>query len=116
MGASVVFQAREWAKAIVHSEYRGPGDLEGAMRRCETKYGIPHGTLWGLRYRHDMKDVSGSLLVQLYAAYEAARENGKRAYEHERSIAEATGRSNSILARMAAALSGQSAGQDSKPD
>ena len=115
MGQSVVGQAREWANMLVHSQCRGPGDFDNAMRRVETKWGIPYGLIWSLRYRPP-KDVPGSLLVSLFAAVEDLRETGRKKYEHELAIAQATGRSNSILARMAVALAGEPAGQNSTPD
>ncbi len=35
--------ARSWANELLRRESRGPGDMENAMRRLETRYGIPYG-------------------------------------------------------------------------
>ena len=71
--ASVVNEAKGWAGFLVRSESRGPGDTDNAMRRVARRYGVPHSTLWALRYRAP-KDLLASVYLRLRAAYEAERE------------------------------------------
>lgn len=49
--AATVEQSQDWARKIVNADVRGPGDLENAMRRVESRFGIPFAALWALRYR-----------------------------------------------------------------
>jgi len=42
--AAFVDQARDWAREIVNADVRGPGDLENAMRRVESRFGITSHT------------------------------------------------------------------------
>ena len=103
--ASVVSEAKGWAGFLVHSESRGPGDTDNAMRRVARRYGLPHSTLWALRYRAP-KDLLASVYLKLRSAYEA---------EHERQLArladdlartrQQTG-AHTILYRAAAAVAG----------
>ena len=65
---SGVSEASEWASHMVLREARGPGDTENAMRRLESRYGIPWRTFWTLRYRAPA-DVMVGLYRQLQAAY-----------------------------------------------
>lgn len=45
MNASAfVIQARDWARDVVNADVRGPGDLENAMRRVESRFGITSHT------------------------------------------------------------------------
>jgi hypothetical protein len=68
--SAFVEEAAEKASWLVRREMRGTGDLHNAMRRIETRFGIPYGALWSLRYRRP-----GDMLVSIYAricvAYEA---------------------------------------------
>lgn len=42
MSASAfIDQSRAMARDIVNADVRGPGDLENAMRRVESRFGIP---------------------------------------------------------------------------
>ena len=86
--ASGVSEAKEWASAMVLREMRSPGDLENAMRRLESRYGIPWRTFWNLRYRPPA-DVLVGVWRQLGAAYEAECERQERLLAHERHVAEA---------------------------
>jgi hypothetical protein len=49
--AEFVEEAAAWAHRLVMDECAKPGDYVAAMRRASEKHSIPHGTLWGLRYR-----------------------------------------------------------------
>jgi hypothetical protein len=106
-GTAVVYQAKGWADSLVRAESRGPGDTENAMRRIEQMWGVPYGVLWALRYRPP-KDISASVLLAIFNAHEAMCERQRKKYEHELAISRAKGGSSSVLARMAAALAGQS--------
>lgn len=85
--ASGVSEAKEWASHMVLREMRSPGDMENAMRRLESRYGIPWRTFWNLRYRPPA-DVLVGVWRQLKAAYEAECERQERLLAHERHIAE----------------------------
>lgn len=85
---SGVADARFWANELVRRESRGPGDSENAMRRLESKYGIPWRTFWQLKYRAPT-DVMVGLYLQLAAAYQAECERQQRLLDHEREITQA---------------------------
>ena len=85
--ASGVSEAKEWASHMVVREMRSPGDMENAMHRLETRYGIPWRTFWNLRYRPPA-DVLVGVWRQLKAAYELECERQERLLAHERHVAE----------------------------
>lgn len=60
--------ATDYVRTMVQRESRGPGDLDNAMRRLETKYGLPFWTLWHLR-KGRAKSVEASLLARIRGAY-----------------------------------------------
>lgn len=80
--AVIINQARSMANELVLRESRGPGDMPNAMRRLESKYGIPAATFFHLRYRNP-KRIWADVFLQLQAAYEAAREHQLRQLQHE---------------------------------
>ena len=102
---SGVSEAKEWASAMVLREMRSPGDMENAMHRLESRYGIPWRIFWNLRYRPPA-DVLVGVWRQLKTAYELECERQERLLAHERHIAEAK-----VLA--AAAVSGKVPNSDS---
>lgn len=85
---SGVADARHWANELVRRESRGSGDLENAMRRLESKYGIPWRIFWSLRFRPPT-DVMVGIYLQLAAAYQAECERQQRLLDHEREITQA---------------------------
>jgi hypothetical protein len=104
MSSAAVNQASAWSDDLLRRECRGPGDLPNAMRRLETRYGIPASTFWALRYRKP-KDVAGSILVRLYAAYQAERMRQFKALENEIAITAAiAGTDNATVAAVQAVL------------
>ena len=86
--ASGAGDAQLWSRQLVHFESRGPGDMENAMHRLETRYGIPWRTFWSLRYRPPA-DVLVGVWRQLHSAYEHECQRQERLLAHERHIAEA---------------------------
>lgn len=60
--------ATEYVRTMVQRESRGPGDIDNAMSRLETKYGLPFWTLWHLR-KGKAKTVEASLLARIRGAY-----------------------------------------------
>lgn len=80
-----VCNARGWANELVRRESRGPGDVENAMRRLETRYGIPWRFFWRLRYRPP-DDVLVGVYIKLKVAYEAELERQQRLLRHELAI------------------------------
>lgn len=108
MSTAFVDEAADKAKWLVHREMRGPGDLENAMRRVETRYGIPFGALWALRYRKP-KDIMTSVYVGIVAAHDAECDRQMKLLEHERTITKAKTGIAARLVRAADALLGQAA-------
>jgi len=53
---------------MVQRESRGPGDIENAMQRLETRYGLPFWTLWHLR-KGRAKTCDTSLFARIRGAY-----------------------------------------------
>jgi hypothetical protein len=86
--------AREWANDLIRRESRGPGDLDGAMRRLEARYGIPATTFWRLRHGR-VKEIFASTYVRLQAAYIAECERQTRILKTQAEIAKAKGLSAS---------------------
>lgn len=60
--------ATDYVRTMVQRESQGPGDLDNAMRRLESKYGLPFWTLWHLR-KGKAKTVEASLLARIRGAY-----------------------------------------------
>jgi len=83
--AAFVDQAATWSNNLVKREARGPGDLENAMRRLESRHGIPFSVLWSLRYRKPKGILSGTF-ASIRRAYEAECERQLRQLEHELEI------------------------------
>lgn len=98
-----IVAARQWADAMVQRESRGSGDLENAMRRLETRYGIPWRTFWMLRYRPP-HDIAASIFMKLFAAYRAECERQMRQLRHELEITEAIAGPAAAAVRAAQAL------------
>lgn len=80
--AAYVDQAAQWAKALTHTEARGPGDMENAWRRLEARYGVPWRAFWALRYRKP-GEITAFLFDQLKAAHRAECERQMRRLRHE---------------------------------
>jgi len=83
--AEAVDQAVGWADALVTKVHRGPGDnVESAMYRAETKYGVPFSLLWALRYRPPKAMMVGawSYLQHVYYA-ECGRQEARLRHELE---------------------------------
>lgn len=87
LSAQLLAQSRAWANELTAMEITGPGDLEAAWRRLETRYAIPYSAMWSLRYRPDLKDVWASIYELLRLAVE--QERGRRAAQsaHRQEIA-----------------------------
>ncbi len=102
---STVDMAAGWADRLVKFESRGPGDLDGAMRRVARRHGLTYSLFWKLRYRRP-KDVMASAFFILRDAYraECARQQGRLAHELE--LTRAVAGPDSAAARAAEALVG----------
>lgn len=87
--ASGLSEARSWSNALLLGEMRSPGDMENAMRRLESRYGIPWRIFHNLRYRPPA-DVLVGVWRQLKDAYEQECSRQERLLAHERHIAQAT--------------------------
>ena len=84
-GVNASVKAQQWANELVRREARGPGDMENAMRRLESRYGIPWRMFWSLRYRPPT-DVLTGLYFKLHDAYRAECGRQMRKLEHEIAI------------------------------
>lgn len=98
--------AIKWANDLVRRETRGPGDIENAMRRLESRYGISWRTFWELRYRPPA-DVMTGVYQRLNAAYLSEIERQEAMLRHEREITKAKGMFAAALVRAADALACQ---------
>jgi hypothetical protein len=84
--AQMLAEARAFADAITLAEMQFPAEpLEAVWHRIETKYGIPFGTMWSLRWRFSsLKDIWASLYSMLrdtHALIEG-REAARIAHQH----------------------------------
>lgn len=109
--AAIVEQSREWAKALVHAEARGPGDYGNALARVARSLGVGRAKLWALLYRPP-KDVPASVFVSLFAAYQATCNSQKRKFENELARTRAIAGADSILVRAAFAVAGETSDDD----
>ena len=106
MSSAFVEEAQDWARRLVQSESRGPGDVDNAMRRLETRYGLPYALLYNLRYRPP-RDILVSHFARLQAAYLAECERQQRLFAHERRITEAKSALGKVLVRAATFVAGE---------
>jgi hypothetical protein len=83
--AAHVEQAAAWAKTLTQSESRGPGDLENAWRRLESRYGVSTQTFWSLRYRRP-KEIASHIYLRLLTAYRAEHDRQMRLLRNELEI------------------------------
>lgn len=97
--------AIDYARRMVAQEARGPGDLENAMHRLETKTGIGYWTLWGLWNRR-RKLIDADLFTRLQGAYYAVCERQLALLQHDLAIEQARHPDDDLddLERQAAAL------------
>lgn len=97
--------AIDYARRMVEAEARGPGDLDNAMRRLETKTGVGYWTLWGLWNRR-RKGVNADLFVRLQGAYYAVCERQLARFQHELAVEQKRCPDDNLedLERQAAAL------------
>ena len=107
--------ARSWTYELLRRESRGPGDMENAMRRLETRYGIPWRIFWTMRYRPPT-DVLTGVFVKLGSAYRAECERQERLLRHEIEITKLKTGTVSAAVRAAEALVGEAAGQEENAD
>lgn len=98
---TAIAQARGWANALVQRETRGNGDTENAMRRLESRYGIPWRTFWTLRYRPPT-EIFQSTYERLWAAYQAECDRQMRLLKHELEITRLTAPDHPAVAAVEA--------------
>ena len=87
--AVYIDQASGWARWLTQRESRGPGDMEGAWRRLERRYGVPARIFWCLRYRPP-KVLSVSVYARMKHAIDAERERQLRLLRQEIETTKAT--------------------------
>jgi hypothetical protein len=102
---TIVSDAREWARQMVHAESRGSGDLDRAMAAVARRCGVTVSLIRSLHYRPP-KDLWASCYFKIASAYRAECERQARKIEHEIAITSAKVGSTSVFVRAAAALAG----------
>jgi hypothetical protein len=80
-----VEEAARWARSLVHSEARGPGDHENAMRRVARRLHVPFNTLWRLHYRKPK-----TIGAEIFCALGEAINDNQRRWKEEREHLEPT--------------------------
>lgn len=103
---SAVTTARRLANLMVARESRGPGDTENAMRRLETRYGVPWRVFWTLRYRPP-PDILCGVFEKIQAAYRAEIERQVGLLRHELEITRLKTGADHAAVRAAEALVGE---------
>lgn len=102
MSASAfVEEARDWAKELVRTESRRPGDHKPAMRRVARRVGVTFALLKNLHYRPP-KSISVNDYLALYLDYHANEQSRK--FREERANTKAKTLLGQILLRTADAL------------
>ena len=86
--SNAVNDAEVWSRWLIQHEMKGPGDLENAMNRIASRYGISFSTLWQLRYRRP-KDLSASTYERIAKAYHAEKSRQLRLLQAELATFEA---------------------------
>lgn len=84
----VITEARTLARFLIEIE-RGKcgGDVDLAIHRTASKWGLEEGTLRSLRYRwRELQDIRASVLERLREAYEVIYERQRRQAEIDREI------------------------------
>lgn len=87
---SAADEAKRLVNELLRLESRGPGDLEGAMRRIGNRYGIPWRTLWAIRYRTP-RDVFVGVFEKIKEAHRAECRRQIERMAHELQIARSKG-------------------------
>lgn len=108
--AVYIEQASGWARWLTQREARCPGDMEGAWRRLERRYGLPARLFWALRYRPP-KTLSVSLYTRMKHAIDAECERQFQLLEHEIKTTKAAAGPNHPAVRAAEALFGEDYGK-----
>jgi hypothetical protein len=107
--AAYVDEAAAIARELTRREARGPGDMEGAWVRLQTRYGLPCRLFWSLRYRKP-KSISAFLYHRLKEVYEYERERQFHALAKDIEITKAKAGPNCPAVLAAEALVGEDDG------
>lgn len=85
---AVIAEARTLATFLIEWERaHGLHDIENALHRAASRWGIDQGALRSIRYRwRELQDVKASLLERMREAYETIYERQRRKAEIERGI------------------------------
>jgi hypothetical protein len=97
--------ASGYVRRMVERETRGSGDVEGALRRLEMRFGLPYWPLVHLR-RGAAKTIEADLFQRIRGAYLTYCEQQISSLQHELAIEHATGAADDLedLEAEAAAL------------
>ena len=92
------------ARRLIELEYRGPGDLEGAMYRLEAKTGISYWSWWHWRHRHPPEGVLRDTWDRLTDWYKIACAVQKKRFEEELEEAQALAGNETHTSLVCAAI------------
>lgn len=104
--SKAVETAARWVNTMVLQEAKAPGDTINAMRRLSSRYSVPYGLLWSLKYRPP-KDLYVSVFEKLEAAYERETRRAVSVLNNERASYEARTGVSKALCSLANGLAGE---------
>lgn len=111
MSSSVhVEEASGIAKWLTRREAAGPGDMENAWHRLETRYGLPWRMFWSLRYRPP-SSIDSVMFERLRAAYQAELDRQMSKLRNEILITEKIAGADSRVVHAAKALVAKGEGE-----
>lgn len=107
MDASVfVDHASDMLSRMIKDEVRGPGDVDGAMRRISETYRIPYAYIWSDRYRKP-KEIAAHVYAAIVEAYDNHSDMQDRKRADERARTEAKSGLAAYLVRAADFVAGE---------
>lgn len=106
MSTAHVEEAAEIAKWLTRREAVGPGDMENAWHRLETRYGLPWRLFWSLRYRPP-REIASHYYARIRAAYDAERDRQMKLLRHDIEITEKIAGADNAAVRAAQTLVGE---------
>lgn len=103
MSTAHVEEAAGIAKWLTQREALGPGDMENAWRRLESRYGLPWRLFWALRYRKP-RAIASHFYERLHDVYRAECDRQMKLLRHETIVTEKVAGLASHSVRSAYAL------------
>lgn len=107
--STYVEEAADKASWMVNREVRGPGDVDNAMRRLESRLGISYATFWALRYKRP-KSIGTEIFVRICEAFEMERAMQRKRFNEEDSRTHPKTWFGEVIARASRAVAGSEDG------